>query len=66
MGGRFITELLEFNIYNRWGELVYHTTDPTQGWDGTYNGQVPKTLTYTYTRSAPWLMMEKRSLRKGI
>ncbi|MDA3952824.1 MAG: gliding motility-associated C-terminal domain-containing protein [Bacteroidales bacterium] len=25
---------LEMNIYNRWGELVYHTTDPLINWDG--------------------------------
>ena len=27
----------EFTIYNRWGELIYHTTDQYFRWDGTYN-----------------------------
>lgn len=31
----------QFNmtLYNRWGEVVYNTTDQTKGWDGTVNGQ---------------------------
>jgi len=27
---------LDFAIYNRWGEVVYQTTDITKCWDGTY------------------------------
>ncbi|MBK8341964.1 MAG: gliding motility-associated C-terminal domain-containing protein [Bacteroidetes bacterium] len=30
-----IGEITYFSIYNRWGELVYETADPTVGWDGT-------------------------------
>lgn len=26
-------------IYNRWGELVFHTTDINKGWDGTFKGK---------------------------
>jgi gliding motility-associated-like protein len=26
----------KFMVYNRWGQLLYATTDPTQGWDGKY------------------------------
>jgi len=28
----------EINVYNRWGERVFRTTDINQKWDGTYNG----------------------------
>ena len=25
-----------FRIFDRWGNLVFETYDPTEGWDGTY------------------------------
>ncbi len=28
----------ELTIFDRWGEIVFKTTDIKQGWDGTYNG----------------------------
>jgi gliding motility-associated-like protein len=32
-------DLYQFNfkIYNRWGEIVWESYDPTSSWDGTYN-----------------------------
>lgn len=30
------TDAYELSIYNRWGERVFHTFDPHEGWDGTY------------------------------
>lgn len=35
-------------IYNRWGQLVYRTTDYTKGWDGTYNGMNADPGTFVY------------------
>jgi gliding motility-associated-like protein len=29
---------IQWNIYNRWGALVYQSFDKSQGWDGTYKG----------------------------
>jgi gliding motility-associated-like protein len=26
-------------VYNRWGELVFETSDPTDGWDGRHHGE---------------------------
>jgi gliding motility-associated-like protein len=27
-----------FSVYNRWGEKVFETSTPRQGWDGRLNG----------------------------
>ncbi|MEY3238209.1 MAG: hypothetical protein RI883_2310 [Bacteroidota bacterium] len=47
---KFALEVLEweFKIYNRWGELVYTTTDPQYGWDGTFNGKLVQEGVYAY------------------
>ena len=36
-------------IFNRWGERVYESSDPTQCWDGTYRGHPCLPGVYTYT-----------------
>jgi gliding motility-associated-like protein len=38
-------------IYNRWGELIWESHDPSQGWDGTYGGKLVETGTYTWVAS---------------
>lgn len=39
-----------FVVYDRWGEIMFRTTDPEQGWDGTYKGQlVPPNSVMTWT-----------------
>ncbi len=35
-------------IFDRWGNQVFETEDPTKGWDGTINGHKPVTGVYTY------------------
>lgn len=35
-------------IYNRWQHLVYSWSDPTKGWDGTYNGRKVPDSAYIY------------------
>jgi len=38
-------------IFNRWGEKVFETSDPDQGWDGTQNGKQLNTAVFVYTAS---------------
>lgn len=35
-------------VYNRWGEKIWESKDPSESWDGTYNGNVVQNGTYTW------------------
>jgi gliding motility-associated-like protein len=35
-------------IYNRWGERIFQTSDQTLGWDGTYDGAKSPQDGYVY------------------
>ena len=40
---------MSWKIYNRWGQLVFATSDLGQGWDGTFKGALQPMDVYTYT-----------------
>jgi gliding motility-associated-like protein len=40
---------LEFYIYNRYGQVVFHTTNWTNKWDGRINGQLQSTGVYVWS-----------------
>ena len=37
-----------FRVYNRFGELVYESSDFSKGWDGTYKGKQQPLATYVW------------------
>lgn len=37
-----------FQVYNRWGQLIFESNNHDDGWDGTYQGSVVTTGTYLY------------------
>lgn len=43
-----ITTLKFFRVYNRWGQLMFQTSDSRQGWDGMYNNKPQPLETYTW------------------
>jgi gliding motility-associated-like protein len=45
--GRFIASM-ELKIFDRWGELVFETTDRSEGWDATYKGKPVDPDVYVY------------------
>ncbi|MFN3917102.1 MAG: CotH kinase family protein [Flavobacteriales bacterium] len=38
-----------FNVYNRWGQLIFQTTQPDRVWDGTFNGTILNPAVFAYT-----------------
>jgi gliding motility-associated-like protein len=45
--GQYIVNF-EMNIFNRWGELMFSTTDLEQGWNGDFKGNPMPEGTYTF------------------
>ncbi|MFM7767680.1 MAG: gliding motility-associated C-terminal domain-containing protein, partial [Bacteroidota bacterium] len=46
----FGTNIADFNlqVYNRWGDLVFATNDPSIGWDGTVEDEEATQDVYVY------------------
>jgi gliding motility-associated-like protein len=47
LGTRFAKNI-SVEIWNRWGQLVYSSTDLNKGWDGYYQGAEAQTGVYAY------------------
>jgi gliding motility-associated-like protein len=43
-----ISSLQFFRVYNRWGQLVYSTSQIEKGWDGTLNGKPQDAGTFVW------------------
>ena len=41
-------KILEFRVFNRWGQEIFSTTDPKGGWDGTWKGTPQDMGTFSY------------------
>ncbi len=55
----------KLNIYNRWGQQVFATTDITKCWDGTFNGKAQNIGTYVYYITATNNCDGKGIFKKG-
>jgi gliding motility-associated-like protein len=53
-----------FSIYNRWGQVVFQTTDIHKGWDGHYGGAQQSMNTFVWICSYKFDNEEMKS-QKG-
>jgi gliding motility-associated-like protein len=44
-------EKFSMQIFNRWGTMVFETSSPENGWDGTYKGSLCPEETYVFKAS---------------
>jgi gliding motility-associated-like protein len=49
-----------FKIFNRWGQQLFYTANPSTGWDGTFNSTAQQTDTYV------WILFAKGDNGKTI
>jgi gliding motility-associated-like protein len=56
---------LIFKVYNRFGQLMFQTTDWTNKWDGTFKGQAADAATYVWLLQYTHIDTGKRVEQKG-
>jgi gliding motility-associated-like protein len=61
-----IEKLITFKIYNRFGQVVYESTNIDEGWDGTYKGSPQPIETYTYVAQVKLLNQQTKTKRGTI
>ncbi len=61
-----IKELVEFRIFNRWGEEMFFTTDKEEGWDGYFKGVLQNNDVYAYKIKAFTWRDEEKTLEGYI
>lgn len=59
-----ISKLNYFSIYNRWGQLLFTTTEENKAWDGTFGGLPQPSGAYVY-QAAGVDYLGKAIFRKG-
>jgi len=62
--GNAITNIY-WAIYDRWGNLLFETSDQAQGWDGTKNGNPMEAGTYVYYLKAICIKTKAEVKLKG-
>lgn len=56
----------EFWIFNRWGQLIFHSTDSTEGWNGTFkNAACPNDVYVWRIEYADYIEPEVKKMKMG-
>ena len=55
----------DLQVFDRWGQLIFATTDPAKGWDGTLEGRLVHTGVYTYKVGYMTSCSENRVVKTG-
>jgi gliding motility-associated-like protein len=66
LGSALFARDFDFRIWNRWGQEVFRSTDPTQGWDGNYSGQPSITGVYAYLITYKNIFNESKILKGNV
>ena len=53
--GAGIAEVLNFQVYDRWGGLVFEAKDGVSAWDGTTRGETAAAGVYAYIVQVRWV-----------
>lgn len=58
--------LMDFKVYNQWGQVLFTTSNMQQGWDGTYKGQLQAQGVYYYTLSIVFMDGSRKEYKGDV
>lgn len=61
----FGVRAMNWRIFNRWGQLVFQTTDLTGIWDGTFKGEPQPMEVYSYVLDIQFYGKDKAEQKRG-
>jgi gliding motility-associated-like protein len=61
-----VTKLNAFSVYNRFGQLIFSTTNKRIGWDGRFKGKEQDPGTYVWMLDAYNIRGERKQLKGNI
>ncbi len=63
-GGPFAA--MKFAVYNRWGQVVFQTTNVTEGWDGNYKGAPQPVDVYAYALTVTFMDGTTQTIKGNV
>ncbi len=63
--GHGIKEMI-FRIYDRWGNMIFESTNPQLGWDGNYKGKPMNAGAYAYYAKIVFVNGTEKEIRNNI
>jgi len=61
-----VIQTMDLKIYNRWGQMVFETTNQDVGWDGTFNGEPQPMDAYAYVLNVTFIDGSEKVLKGSI
>ncbi len=58
-------QYLEIQVFNRWGEKVFESSDHRFAWDGSYKGVLQNPQVFIWQLKLTWLDGQRDEIRKG-
>jgi gliding motility-associated-like protein len=58
-------KIKSFSIFNRWGQMVFRTTNSSAGWDGSFKNQIQPVGTYVWMIDYEDLLTKKIVVASG-
>lgn len=65
LGVRYV-KTMTMQVWNRWGQLVFSSTDPTKGWDGYFQGSQAQTGVYAYLVKYTTIGNEDKTIKGNV